>query len=81
MRAQVKNACETYGVAVKSSVITTDDLLNADEVFITNAVAGIVPVQALYSPDQEILKHYLSFSKTEVIAKHLENNIKNKYET
>lgn len=45
MRATVLRECARLGIAAGESRIALADLLNADEVFITNARIGVVPVR------------------------------------
>jgi 4-amino-4-deoxychorismate lyase len=45
MRGIVLRECAALGIATVERRLTTDDLLSADEVFITNARIGVVPVR------------------------------------
>ena len=46
-RAAVMRAARTEGIRVGQKPLTLDDLANASEVFVTNAVAGVLPVAAV----------------------------------
>ncbi len=45
MRGIVLRECAALGIAAAEERLTLDDLLAADEVFITNARIGVVPVR------------------------------------
>ncbi len=46
-RAAVIRAAHAEGIRVGQKPLTLDDLANASEVFVTNAVAGVLPVAAV----------------------------------
>ena len=48
MRAEVLACAERLGVAVEEARLCLDDVLSADEVFLTNSLHGIRPVRALH---------------------------------
>jgi para-aminobenzoate synthetase/4-amino-4-deoxychorismate lyase len=49
-RAAVLRAARDHGIRVGQKPLTLDDLTNATEVFVTNAVAGILPVTSIEPP-------------------------------
>lgn len=51
MRAQVMDLAVLDGYPIKEVSVTHDELLDADEIFITNAVMGLVPVRCLEGKD------------------------------
>lgn len=44
MRRQIFKACSQLKIAIKEASLSKKDVLNADEVFLTNSVRGIIPV-------------------------------------
>lgn len=66
MRAQVISVAQALGYATKEVLETPDSLLNADEIFITNAVMGVVPVHCLEG------KNYRDFDASSAIALRLD---------
>jgi 4-amino-4-deoxychorismate lyase len=47
MRGQVLRVASQLGIAVRETRLQPDDLVAADEVFLTNAVRGVRPLVAL----------------------------------
>ena len=66
MRGLVLDACRTLGLAAEETNMNIETLLEADEVFVTNALAGIRPVRRLDSttfpigPQTNLLSEHIS---------------------
>lgn len=44
MRQQVMETCEALNIEIERSILTTEDLLESDSLFITNSIMGIMPI-------------------------------------
>lgn len=49
MRQHVMKLAETIGIEVQMSLLAKDEILQADEIFITNSLMGLRPVSLLES--------------------------------
>lgn len=70
MRNVVLNLCESSGIIVKQDKITLEQVLDADEIFVTNSIVGIWPVNTI---DKHIFSIGVTTKKlmTSLIKEHL----------
>ncbi|WNO10928.1 aminodeoxychorismate lyase [Teredinibacter sp. KSP-S5-2] len=63
-------------ISYSEQVLSFDDIVDADEVFLTNAVVGIVPVKSLLDSKQELHKTYAQYDVAFKLSQLLEKKIK-----
>ncbi|MBJ7312892.1 aminodeoxychorismate lyase [Rugamonas sp. CCM 8940] len=51
LRGEVMAACRTLGLALEVRAVAPHELLDADEVFVTNVLGGVVPVRSIDGRD------------------------------
>jgi 4-amino-4-deoxychorismate lyase len=54
MRQQIFAAAETAGIGIDEQTLTIDDVVNCDEIFLSNAIVGIWPVTTIDSHQFDI---------------------------
>lgn len=63
-------------ISCSEQVLSYSDVINADEVFLTNAVVGVVPVKSLLDSKQELRKIYTQYDVAYKLSQLLEKKIK-----